>query len=103
MKRLAPRRDANEQAVVNALTRAGALVWRINEPGVPDLLVGFGQRWVLLEVKLPLGPQGGSAHSDLNPLQQEFFALAKSSALPVAVVRDEFEALSFVTGRNIRP
>ena len=48
--RRAARRDENEAAIVAALEAAGATVTRLNEPGVPDLLVGYLGETYLLEV-----------------------------------------------------
>ncbi len=56
----AARRDQSEPAIVDALRAAGASVTVIGQgDGVPDLLVGFEGRNYLIEVKNPLGPQGG--------------------------------------------
>ena len=52
-KRHNARRDENEPLIVEALRKAGALVDRIDGTGVPDLLVGYQERWALLEVKVP--------------------------------------------------
>ena len=58
----ARRRDDNEPAIVEALVSVGASVTRLNETGVPDLLVGFEHPLeqpnairvtVLMEVKQP--------------------------------------------------
>ena len=50
------KRDANEPAIVDALERLGFSVTRISGRGVPDLLVGKGQRFLaLVEVKAPKG------------------------------------------------
>lgn len=57
--RRARARDANEREIVTALRAAGASVTRLDDAGVPDLLVGYHGRTWLLEVKLPLGPRGG--------------------------------------------
>lgn len=59
----ARRRDENERPIVQALERVGATVTRMDAAGVPDLLVGFRGETFLLEVKLPLGPQGGVHHN----------------------------------------
>lgn len=49
--RRAARRDVSEHEIADALTRAGAVVIRMNEP--VDLLVLFRDRWHLLECKSP--------------------------------------------------
>lgn len=51
MKGFARNRDSNEPEIVEALKAAGASVTRLNETGVPDLLVGFRRRTFLFEVK----------------------------------------------------
>lgn len=55
----ARQRDVNEAEIVRALEAIGATVTRLNEAGVPDLLVGYQGKTKLLEVKRPLGPEGG--------------------------------------------
>jgi hypothetical protein len=47
------RRDENEPAVVAALEALGAVVCKLNDFGVPDLLVGYRGRTILVEVKNP--------------------------------------------------
>lgn len=51
----ARKRDANEEAIVDALRRVGAHVFRLSEPGAPDLLVAWQGRWLPMEVKSPTG------------------------------------------------
>lgn len=48
-RRVAARRDENEAEIVQALTRVGAVVFRIDSPG--DLLVRFRGAWTVLEIK----------------------------------------------------
>jgi hypothetical protein len=57
--RRAARRDDNENAVVEALLAVGATVHRLDETGVPDLLVGFRRQTFLIEVKGPRGKLTG--------------------------------------------
>ena len=45
----AKKRDANEPAIIKALEAAGASVVQLDKP--VDLLVGYGGRTILLEVK----------------------------------------------------
>lgn len=52
-------RDANEPEIVKALEAAGATVTRLNEAGVPDLLVGYKGKTSLLEVKRPVTKTSG--------------------------------------------
>src|SRR5690606_7920333 len=42
------KRDASEPAIVEYLRHRGALVERISGAGIPDLLVGWCGRWILL-------------------------------------------------------
>ena len=87
IRRWNPAADSNQLAVMQALRDAGALVWRLNEPSLPDLLVGFHGRWVLLEVKKPLGAKGGAKGSVLTPSQEKFFKVAMQGRLPAYIVR----------------
>ena len=89
------RRDANERVIIDALLRAGCIVHQLDADSLPDLLVGTPDgRWVLLEVKLPLGPKGGAiGHQLLSEGQVEFFARAAEKKLPVRMVRSEKAAL----------
>ena len=52
-------RDINERDIVEALRVVGAAVQRLNEHGVPDLLVSYRGVLHLLEIKRPLGKRGG--------------------------------------------
>ncbi len=67
-------RDANEQEIVEVYLAAGASVDRVNE--LCDLIIGYndeilGPQTILVEVKLPLGPEGGTSHSKLTPKEME--------------------------------
>lgn len=66
--RRAAKRDANEQAIVDALESVGAIVRRINDTALPDLAVYYRRRWFLMECKVP----GGK----LTPAQEALHALA---------------------------
>ena len=45
-------RDDNEAAIVDALRKCGATVQRLDAKGVPDLLVGYRNVNLLMEVKI---------------------------------------------------
>jgi len=62
--RYAARKDENEAAIVQALRDAGAYVWIIGLP--VDLLVGFRNRTLLMEVKT-------TSKKRLTGLQADFF------------------------------
>lgn len=52
LARRAPKRDANEGGIVEALRSAGYVVYQLSDEGVPDLLVTRpGRAFLLLEVK----------------------------------------------------
>ena len=80
---------------MEALRRAGCVVFQIDARDIADLLVGFRGQWWALEVKQPLGPEGGASKDGqhLSPGQEAFFALCRDLRLPAAVVRTPEEAL----------
>jgi hypothetical protein len=100
----AKRRDSNETPIVDALRGVGAAVTRLNEDGVPDLLVGFRGHTFLLEVKHPLGPRGGFTSkttaaravsgTDLTAPQVGWWAAWNGE--PAIVVRSPAEALAAI-------
>lgn len=99
----AQRRDSHEWAIVHALEARGCMVKRINEWGVPDLLVvpsdgRMRGRIVLLEVKQPAGPRGGTSAKGqkLNEAQADFFAFCYQAGAPCFMVRSVDEALERV-------
>ena len=63
--RRAARKDDNEREIVQALRDAGAYVWLIGLP--VDLLVGYGSKTLLMEIK-------SGSKKRLTPLQADFFA-----------------------------
>ncbi len=96
--RRAAKRDANEAAIVAALERCGCSVARLNEPGVPDLLVArHGAMW-LIEVKMPAGAKGGTSGRELTPEQRRWWAAWRGPQPHVA--RSIEEALAIV-GVNV--
>jgi hypothetical protein len=50
-----PRRDANERSIIETLEARGFAVAQVSGAGVPDLIVGKGDRLWLVEVKQPKG------------------------------------------------
>jgi hypothetical protein len=86
----ARKRDDNEPDIVKALQAVGAVVHRLDETGVPDLMVGWGRRTHLLEVKCELGPRGGD-RSKLTPDQVTWHQGWKGE--PAVIVRTPIEAL----------
>ena len=97
-------RDQNEGPIVAALRSVGATVSRLNDPGAPDLLVGFRAGTYLLEVKRPLGARGGMPerrdHEGGRGVLASIGPLIAPERLEAA--RDEHQALSeaFATARR---
>lgn len=88
LHRRAPKRDANEADIVQALTRVGAFVSQLSGEGIPDLLVIFrGQTW-LIEVK--------SAKGRLTDAQIEWHAKSLNGGVKVHVVHTPLEALQAI-------
>ncbi len=83
MSRRAARTDANQTAVVSALRAAGAFVRSLASvgDGMPDLIVGFRETTLLMEVKD--GHKSPSARK-LTPEQVKFHA--EWTGGPLAVV-----------------
>ena len=95
LHRYAKARDANEPEIVKALEAAGAAVVRL-EPstaGLPDLLVGYRGRNLLMECKKPLGPRGGDSHSPLSEDQVAFFQAWPGRAYVVRSAEQALRAL----------
>lgn len=99
-------RDTNERPIIEALRAAGATVTQLDGKGVPDLLVGFRGQTFLLEVKLPLGAKGGTAHGGgaskpgaggdgvLTKSQVEWWGAWTGA--PAIIVRNPAEALAAI-------
>ena len=85
--RYAARTDLNQAEIVESLRDMGCTVELLHRVGggCPDILVGFRDRNVLLEIKQPKGR--------LNKLQRKWHALWKGQ---VAVVRSPEDALRVV-------
>jgi hypothetical protein len=86
INRKAAKRDKNEPDIIAALLAAGASVSQLSGKGLPDLLVGYGDNY-LLEVK---NPDGGK----LQPDQVLFVKGWKGR--PVAVVWSVDDALKAI-------
>ena len=84
--RRAAKRDDNEKRIVEFLRRCGYTVAHLNDPGIPDLLVGtpYGIN-LLLEVK---GEKG-----KLTEPQHAFFDMWPGQATVVRTIKDAKETL----------
>ena len=95
LNRFAKQRDANEAEITDALRSVGANVYQLDRP--VDLLVGFRGKNYLLEVKLPLGPEGGKSHSKPNQSQVNFLRTWRGQR---AVVRSPTEAIEAIGAKT---
>ena len=86
--------DVTQGSIVIALRAIGASVQPLSAigDGVPDLLVGWENRNVLMEVKQPYGPRGGSS-ADGQLLNEEQIKWHRAWKGQVAVVRSIDQAL----------
>jgi hypothetical protein len=87
--RRAAKRDTSEPAIVAALEKAGAKVWRLALP--LDLLVGYHGRFLLLEVK-----SNARKPDKRQKVQTATIAACQSGGLPVYLVRTPEDALQAV-------
>jgi hypothetical protein len=85
LRRYNPRRDENEQAIVQALLVQGFHVTRLNATGIPDLLVHKGGAMWLAEVKQPKGRYTST--------QREFYE--EWQGPPIVTLRSVDDALRF--------
>ena len=83
------RADGNRQAIVEALRAAGAVVYDLRRP--VDLLVAFRGQTILIEIKRPPGPKGGTAGRKHTKAQSDFLATWVGG--PVATVDSPSAAL----------
>lgn len=93
LNRYNPKRDGNETEIVEALEKVGAVVHRLSDKDVPDLLVGYDGKTYLLEVK-----NGDKAQ--LTKGQQNFFK--KWIGGKAIVVRTPEQAVEAIGGEMPR-
>lgn len=87
LSRYACKTDSNSLAIKHALENVGCTVQRLNEAGVPDLLVARNGKMWLMEVKSPKGK--------LTVAQQSWHKWWRA---PVFVVKTVEGALNLVLG-----
>jgi hypothetical protein len=85
------RRDANEPEIMEALRKAGAWPMQFDKPA--DLLVGFRQKWIWLEVKDGSKPP---SRQKLTDDEVEFARVCQIERLPFDVVTTPMEALKAI-------
>ena len=91
--RYAARKDANQELIVQALRAAGATVHILDAKNLPDLLVGYRGKTLLIEIK-----DGAKKPSErrLRPGQQRFFDEWRGG--PAVKVENLEEALTCLKG-----
>ena len=89
INRFAARADSNGAAIVEALRSAGASVYYVRRP--VDLIVGIRNQTMLIEIKRPPGPKGGTSGRKHTKAQSEFMMSWKGG--PVATVDSPEAAL----------
>jgi len=90
LKRYAAKRDGNEAPIVRCLRQCGALVQPLSLPGMPDLLIAYRGKVLLVEVKQP---------------RKKLTAAQRQAALlgwPVVTVYSIAEALALIGAENSR-
>ncbi len=94
--RHAARIDSNQTKIIKELRRIGCFVYSLAAvgKGIPDLLVGFRGRWVLLECKDGNKPKSKQA---LTPDQKQFLKQLDHRA-PVGIVTCVEDAIETVMG-----
>ena len=99
----ARKRDGNEKNIIAALRARGASVQQLDGAGVPDLLVGFRGRLLLLEVKDPSTLAGAahkrsdSAYPELTPAQVRWWtAWSRERGCAPVIVRSPADALALL-------
>ncbi|HEX8106724.1 MAG TPA: hypothetical protein VF516_03300 [Kofleriaceae bacterium] len=87
--------DVNQADIVKALRKIGAFVQPLHRlgQGVPDLLVGWRQRWLVMEVKR-------DERAELTPDEKAWIEETAGRA-PVVVVTSALEAVGYLQG--VRP
>lgn len=88
------KRDSNEAEIVEFLRKHGCTVDRISGTGVPDLLVGYHGKNILMEVKMP--------GKKLTPAQEKWHSEWRGQKAVVENVADAIEIFNhYYTGRGI--
>lgn len=92
----ARRRDANHKGIVKCLRRYGATVIDLAAAGqgVPDLLVGYAGRTIMLEVKNPATKRGQQGMSGKRTAARQQKFRDEWRGAPVYVVYTASEALA---------
>jgi hypothetical protein len=97
VSRYARKVDDNHAELVRLWRNMGAVVLPLASvgDGVPDVLVGFRQKWTPVEIK-NLAGRGRK----LTPAQVLLHGEIKRAGLPLAIVTNEDEALAILGARR---
>jgi hypothetical protein len=87
------RRDTNEPDIIQAIKDMGASVVQLNDPGIPDLLIGLNGVNVLAEVKTDIGK--------LTHEQTYFMGNWTGQAAVVRTAQDVIELLTRITTQRV--
>lgn len=92
--------DNNAPAIDAALEAVGAKVWPLDKAGdgIPDRLVGYRRRFVLLEIKNPATENQRKPRKALRKDQRDFFDFF--AGYPVFVVFTPQQALRAIGART---
>ena len=89
----AAKRDRLEPQLIKAALALGATVRQLDDPGLPDLLIGIGGVNLLAEVKSPSGK--------LTAAQQQFFDLWKGQVYIVRSAADIERLIARITSKVV--
>jgi len=92
--RYSAKRDDNEQDIVDALEACGATVQRLDAKGVPDLLVGYRNQNLLMEVKI----NGLRKEAMLTHRQKEWLSKWNGQWTIVSTPNEAMKVLQEVAG-----
>ena len=92
--RYSAKRDDNEAQIVDALEACGATVQRLDAKGVPDLLVGYRNQNLLMEVKI----NGLRKEAMLTVRQKEWLSKWNGQWTIVSTPNEAMKVLQEVTG-----
>ena len=100
--RRAARADENHVAICQAFRGCGATVLdlRLVGGGCPDILIGVDGYSVLVEIKAPAGPKGGTSHRNLSDVQLEWRGRWRGES--PHVVRTVEDVVGLVKGVRMR-
>lgn len=85
LRRWNPKRDRLEKDIIETIYARGGIVRQVSSKGLPDLLVGYLGKWLLVEVK--------DLKGELTDPQKHFLQVCNANKLPLYVVRSTRDML----------